>query len=181
MEQTFEEMLLDRLRQPVKTKTGQVATDEDGAPITAERAMIMSIVSNATRGDLQAATFIRNLTRRTTAEDTAHVEREQQRTEAARETIRRELEAEGLYSGQQIDIERVAQTLVTVERLEEQMQQPDFRLVETDIRKDGTQTAQLSKVKDLHDRYSKELRDQMRELRQLAQMRLQNIKKANRK
>lgn len=162
---SLEAALIDRLQTTIKTKQGNVAVDENGRPITAVQAIAMSILQNAMKGDIQSATFIRNLTRSIGETDEESARRIQQALDAAVQKIHSELQAEGLYLGQDIEIEQVAQNLLLIESLNRQMAAPDYEDLIQEYRRDGTMQMRINPLHEWRDRYQKQLLSDLKDLR----------------
>ena len=173
---SLEAALKERLQTTIKTKQGNVAVDENGQPITAMQAIAMSILQNAMKGDIPSATFIRNITRTNTDADEAQAHRRQEAFQTAFAQIRRELEAEGLYLGQDIEIEKLAHNMLIVQNLNEQMQQPDYEDVIREMHRDGSTAMRLNPLHEWRDRYQKQLLADLKELRTDALRRKINIR-----
>ena len=60
---TIEEILQERLAAPVRQKSGAILTNDQGESLLPLEAMIMSVMTNAMRGDIAAIAFIQNLTK----------------------------------------------------------------------------------------------------------------------
>lgn len=58
----LESILNQLLDEPVKNKLGDVITDAGGNPITGDKAIAMSLMQKAMKGDLAAASFIYHIT-----------------------------------------------------------------------------------------------------------------------
>lgn len=178
---SLESALVDRLQRTIKTKTGSVAVDENGNPITAVQAIAMSILQNAMKGDIQSATFVRNITRTTTESDEERQRRQEEAMQRATSKIRRELEAEGLYVGQDIEIEQIAQNLLLIEQLNAQMQSPDYEDMVQEYRRDGSMSMRINPLHEWRDRYQKQLMADLKELRTDALRRKVNMKNNRKK
>lgn len=173
---SLESAIIDRLQMAIKTKTGTVAADENGKPITAMQAIAMSILQNAMKGDIQSATFVRNITRTTTESDEERKRLQEQAMQRAVSKIRKELEAEDLYVGQDIEIEQIAQNLLLVEQLNNQMQAPDYEDMVQEFRRDGSVSMRINPLHEWRDKYQKQLLADLKELRTDALRRKVNMK-----
>jgi len=178
---SLEQAILERLAAPVKTKQGTPLVDDAGNPITATQAIAMSITQNAMRGDLAAASFIRNLTRKQGKADEDRMKEYAERKAKAAEVVRKQLKAEGLWTGQELELDRIAAIMVNIEDLEEQMQQPGYEDVITEYNSSGTATLKANPIHGLLDKYVGQLDQRLEKMRGEARMRLQRDRLLNRK
>ena len=180
-ELSLEQAIIERLRTPVRTKQGTLVTDENGNPLTATAAIAMSITQNAMRGDLAAASFIRNLTRAAGPADKERLHLYKQRKAAEAEKVRKQLKEEGLWTGQEVELERISSLMVLVEDLEEQMQQPGYEDVITEYSRSGSATQKANPIHEMIDRYAGQIDLRLEKLRSDARMRIQRGKMVKRK
>jgi hypothetical protein len=173
---SLESALLDRLQGTIRTKQGGTALDENGNPLTAVQAIAMSILQNAMRGDIQSATFIRNISRSSGENMEERLRQQQERLSVVAEKIRADLESEGLYLGQDIEIEQIAQNVLLIESLNRQMQLPDYEDMVQEYRRDGSTAARVNPLHDLRDKYQKAFFQDLKELRAEAVRRKVNIR-----
>lgn len=169
---SLEQAILDQLSAPVKTKQGTVLVDDNGNPISVTKAIAMSITQNAMRGDLAAASFIRNMTRGSLNVQVPKKEYAE-RIKKAASTVRQQLEGEGLWTGQEVEIGRIASILVLIQDLEDQMHLPGYDAVVTEYTKSGGETRKENPINQLLERYVKQLDERMKEIRQEARIRIQ--------
>ena len=152
---TFEEILKEKLNKTVTAKNGQ--------EITPMEAMVNAVMNNAMKGDIASITFIQNLTR---VIDTEEEEKNkgaiQLRHDLKFEELKDQLKSQGLYDGQDAELNMLVDKYLFVKDLDYQIMRVDFQPVITDP-KTGKQT-----VSPLI-----QLRDTQRELfdKQLAKMR----------
>jgi hypothetical protein len=172
---SLESALLDRLQMTIKTKQGGVALDENGNPLNALQAIAMSILQNAMRGDIQSATFIRNISR--SAENVEERMRVQEaRLQTVFEKIKGEFDAEGLYLGQDVEIEQLAHNVLLIESLNRQMQSPDYEDMIQEFRRDGSTSVRVNPLHELRDKYQKAFFQDLKDLRADAVRRKVNIR-----
>ena len=172
---------MERLAAPVRTKTGTLAVDENGKTLSATEAIAMSITQNAIRGDLAAASFIRNITR-SQGNGSDELKEEYHRRKAdAVACVKTQLEKEGLWTGQQIEAERIAATMVLIEDLEAQMQMPGYEDIVIEYNRAGTATQRVNPIHELLDRYVKLLDSRLKQTRIDALQRINNQKLLTRK
>lgn len=166
--QNFEELLRARLAQPIKDKQGNLIVNQDTqSPMTALDAMVMSVVNNAMKGDIASIAFIRNMTHSPDAEaDRCRQEEMQNRTTAIKDNLLKQLQAQQLYDGQDIELEQVAATALLVEQLTEQMRQSDFQPTVTEYRRDGSTQAIINPLVTLRDQQQQRFQQQLDKLRQ---------------
>ena len=174
---SLEQAILDRLAAPIRTKQGTLAVDENGNPLSATQAIAMSITQNAMRGDLAAASFIRNLTRSTAPADTERQARYEKRKAEAFAKVRAQFEKEGIWVGQELETERIAATMLLLEDLEEQMRAPGYEDIVVEYSRTGTATQRANPLHDLHDRYVKQLDERMQATRVAARIQKNNLKR----
>lgn len=125
---TIEEILQERLSNPVRSKDGTVLTNDQGEPILPLEAMVMSVMSNAMRGDIAAIAFIQNLTKTKPADDPQYAQAMREMLETDIKDIRSQLEADHLYEPSlDVEIERLANSLLIIQRLELKMREPAMR------------------------------------------------------
>lgn len=169
---SLEQSLLAELQKDVKLKGGQIATDENGNPLKAFDAIAKSIMNNAMKGDIAAVNFIRNITKQ------SNPEADEQRRAAAEQALaeqtarlQHELENEGLWIGQQIEIEQLAQNWLIIESLNTQMQAADYTDIIQEMKKDGSVSIRINPLHEWRDRYQKQFLNDWKELRLDAQRR----------
>lgn len=170
---TIEEILQERLSNPVRSKDGTVLTNDQGEPILPLEAMVMSVMSNAMRGDIAAIAFIQNLTKTKPADDPKYAQTMREMLEADIKDIRSQLEADHLYEPSlDVEIERLANSLLIIQRLELKMREPGHEDVTMETTRSGQQTARLSLIDDIRNKQLKQWTDDLRQLRMSAQNRL---------
>lgn len=164
---TLESALLAELQKDVKLKNGQVAVDaETGEPLKVFNAIAKSIVNNAMKGDVVAATYLRNLTKKTdAAADEQRQKEARERLNNQIEKMRKELEQQKLYFGQDIELEQIAQNWLIIENLNRQMQQEGYEDMITEMKKDGTMQMKINPLHEWRDKYQKQFLNDWRELR----------------
>ena len=113
--QDLESLIKQRLSKPVKNSSGATLLNDEGQPLTALDAMVMSVVNNAMKGDIASLLFVQNITRSRTADD-EYFSQQQKLLKEKKEYIKTQLDAEGLYINQDEEIERVAGTLLVCSR-----------------------------------------------------------------
>lgn len=167
--QTFDELLRAELSKPAQMKSG--------GTIQPMEAMVKSVVNNAMKGDLASIAFIRNMTKDANPEaDRQARERHQGRVEDVASDIRQNLDQEGLFDGQSIEIRMVAEIKVFTDELTEIMTAPDFQAVSTDM-KTGHQT--VSPIIALRDKQRDLFQAQLQKLRDEALQRIITRKQIN--
>lgn len=164
---TLEEALIAELNKDVKLKGGGTAIDPDtGQPLKVTQAIAMSVTQLAMKGEISSVSFIRNLTRQSDPEATA--QRKQQAEALLRETtdrLRRELEADGLWCGQDVELEQLAQNHVIIDRLNQLMQADDYEDIITELKKDGTVSTHINPLIAIRDRAQKQFLQDWKQLR----------------
>lgn len=169
---SLEDALKAELQKDVKLKGGQVAVDEDGRPLKAFDAIAKSIMNNAMKGDIAAVNFIRNLTKQGDADaDRQRVEEHRRRVQEACTKIINELKTEGLWLGQQVEVEQLAENWLIIDRLNEQMLHSDYRDIIQEMRKDGSVQIRINPIHEWRDKYQKQFLSDMAQLRDDAQSR----------
>ena len=177
-ELTLDEALLGRLNLAIKTKTGQTAVDEEGRPITATQAIAMSILNNAMKGDIQSALFIRNIASQAGGADADERRRARdEQMQRARDEIRHELETEGLYIGQDLEIEHLATSKILLDRLSAQINDPDYQDVIVTMRRDGTQSQVINPISELYEKRQSKFITDFKQMRNDAMIRKNNMKR----
>lgn len=165
---TLDELLRERLQQPVRDKQGNIITNKDtGQDMTAEEAMVMAIVNEAMKGSVQHFAFIRNITAvRNSTADESYRNRQQMRVCHIADRLREQLTAEHLYDGQDTEITNLAETQYLVELLSEQLHAQDFQCTTTEYRANGSTQTVVNPLIALLDaqkeRFSKQL-DKLRD------------------
>ena len=156
---TFDEILKEKLQAKVPVK----GKDEMIDPM---EAMVNALMMNAMKGDIASIAFIRNMTQDTDPE------KEKEAIEKHKETaiefaidLRRQLEDEGAYDGQDVEIAMLAETAVMVDELTRRIASSDFEPVMTDPRT-GKQT--ISPLIQLRDSQRELFDKQFAKLRQEA-------------
>lgn len=161
------------LQKDVKLKGGQVAIDENGNPLKAFDAIAKSIMNNAMKGDIAAVNFIRNLTKANDPD--AQQKRERQAAEklaAQMDRMKHELEADGLWVGQDMELEQLAQNWLIIDSLNHQMQAEDYQDVLTEFRKDGSINTRINPLHEWRDKYQKQFLSDWKMLRMEAARRV---------
>lgn len=150
-EKSIDDKIIEYLSSPVKTAEGEIALDMNGNEMTALDCIAMSITQKAMKGDTVAASYIKNIRRRTSipAEEEKRINQERIASISAR--IREDLEIEGLYFGQDLQIEVIANYRLQMEDMEQEISSPTFEKLITDIRKDGTQIYSPNPAYKLYD------------------------------
>lgn len=170
------------MTKPVKNKVGQVLTNDDGEPILPAEAMVMSLMTSAMQGDQQAIVLIHNLVKKPdTPEDVRHRKEQEQQLLINEQSIRDQLTVDGIYDKtMQFEIERLANTLLVIQRLEAQMRERDHEDVTAEVNRTGQTTMRLSVIDDIRQKQLKQFNDDLMQLRNTAQVRAQ-IRKRNSK
>lgn len=164
MQQSFEDLLREKLSAPVRDKNKAVITKEDGTPMTPMEAMVTSVVNNAMKGDIASIAFIRNMTREGDPLDDRRSREEHARRLAEKVTeLRVQLEQEGAWDGQTEEVTQLAETALLITRLDAIKAAPDFVEVLTDART-GKQTISpvITLRDDQQDRFDRKL-DKLRQ------------------
>lgn len=159
---TFQEILSEELSKPVPVKgtTAQIYPME---------AMARAVLSNAVKGDLASIAFISTMTRGSNPEaERTHSEKMQKYRADFAASLQNQLENEGIWDGQQAELDMLADTAVLIEQLTEQMQSSDFQAILTDP-KNGHQT--VSPLIALRDKQRDIFQQQLDKLRRDAQNR----------
>lgn len=172
---TFEERLNKQLATPLMTKTGAQAVNEDGTPMYPVDAMVKSVVNGATHGDFQAIAFINNLKKsEDSPEHQRHRKEQEQQLLTNEDQIAAQLKADGIYDPtMQIEIERLANTLLIVQRLETLMREPGHQDVLIEVNRMGMTKATLSKIDELRQKQLEQFNRDLQLLRNTALQRIQ--------
>lgn len=173
--QDLETLIKQRLAKPVKNSSGATLLNDEGQPLTALDAMVMSVVNNAMKGDIASLLFVQNITRSRTADD-EYFSQQQKLLKEKKEYIKTQLDAEGLYINQDEEIERVAGTLLVCTRLERLMMESDNQDIVSEFKKDGTSTVKISPLNEIRDKYVRMYSEQLNELKTNALRSVLNIK-----
>lgn len=170
--ESFEDLLRARLSAPIKDKTGRTIVNQDtGNAMNAMEAMVMSVVNNAMKGDIASIAFIRNFTKQPDSNDQMKtVEKIQTITEA----LKKQLQGEKLYDGQDAEIAMLAETQLLVDKLTEQMHQADFEPTITEYRRDGSTQTIINPLTKMRDEQQDRFRAQLDKLRKDALTRILN-------
>lgn len=159
---TFQEILSEELSKPVPVKGST-------AQIYPMEAMARAVLSNAIKGDLASIAFISTITRGSDPEaENAHNAKMQKYRADFAASLQNQLENEGIWDGQQAELDMLADTAVLIEQLTEQMQSSDFQAILTDP-KNGHQT--VSPLIALRDKQRDIFQQQLEKLRRDAQNR----------
>lgn len=172
------ELVQELLAQSFRDKRGGVVMNGE-RPMTAMEAIAMSITQNAMRGDIASILLVKNLTRRPASEEETEriLLNNEARLSDLCSAIREELEHDGLYFGQDIDIELTARAQMILERIERLMSAPDYEDVIQEMRKDGSVNMVLNPLHKRWDELTKQLRERRQQLRQDALIRKSQNKK----
>lgn len=166
---SFDEILKAKLADPVRNKQGNVLRNERGEIMTAQEAMVMSIVNNAMKGDIAAISIVRNITREARQDSKGD-----SRTEAVEqfaEGIKQRLHGENLYDGQDDDIRLLAETRYMVDVLSRQTMAPDFEPVVVEYSRDGAVKSKPNPIIEMRDTQEQKYKADLETLRQKAQAR----------
>ena len=131
---SLEEAFAHELAKDVKLKGGGTAIDPDtGQPLKPAKAIAMSIMQQALKGDIAAVSFIRNFMRQTDPQEVEQRKREAaDKLAATTQTLRAELERDNLWTGQVVELEQLAQDHCIIDRLNQLMQADDYQDILTD-------------------------------------------------
>lgn len=181
---TLEQILTARLSVPVRNKAGQTLTNEQGEELLPMEAMVMSVMQNAMRGDIQSITFIRNFTQKAT-DDPLYRTFQEQQEQQNEESIRAQFVADGIYDPSiDFQIEQLANTLLIVQRLERQMRESAHNDIQTDVSRTGQTTIRLSQLDDIRNKQLEKFNADLQQLRSITLQRVairqQNEKKKKR-
>lgn len=156
---TKEKTFSDILREKMANTT---LKSKDGSDVTPLEAMVMSVMNNAMKGDISAIQFISNLTSQEQWAVTPEWQRAQEEKLAECEAqLRAELETDGFA----VEIERLAQQMMTLKRIETLMLQPGHQDIESRTQRDGTNQMQLSATNRIYGDLLKQFRHELKELR----------------
>ena len=173
--QNFEELLKARLEQPIKDKQGNlIVNQETQSYMTALEAMVMSVVNNAMKGDIASIAFIRNITHTPSQADNDRMELIRKQAAERQRSLTTQLKSEGLYDGQDTEIEQVANIASLVEILTDQMCQADFHPTITEYRRDGSTQTTVNPLVTRRDQQQQRFQQQLDKLRQDAMRRAIN-------
>lgn len=178
----LEEALLSELQKDVKLKGGQTAIDaETGEPMKVFDAIAKSLVNNAMKGDIAAVNYIRNLTRQVDAEaETKRQAEAEKRVAAHMAEMRKELETDGLWIGQTLEVEQLAQDLLVIDNLNAQMNAEGYSDTLQEFKKDGSVVVRINPIHEWRDKYKKQFLSDWKELRLDSQRRIINQNKRKR-
>lgn len=171
--QDFNELLRARLAAPIKDKQGNEIVNKDtGEHLTALEAMVMSVVNNAMKGDIASIAFIQNITKAADSDaDRAHRKEAETAKQAAIGKLTAQLQDEGLYDGQDQEIELLADTFLLAQQLTDQMQSAEFSATRDEFRRDGSTQVVVNPIIKLRDDQQDRFRAQMERLRTEARKR----------
>lgn len=172
---TLEEAFAHELAKDVKLKGGGTAIDPDtGQPLKPAKAIAMSIMQQALKGDIAAVSFIRNFMRQTDPQEAEQRKREAaDKLAATTQTLRAELERDNLWTGQVVELEQLAQDHCVIDRLNQQMQADDYQDILTEMKKDGTMTVRTHPLLDIRNKLQKQWQADWQAHRQEAFRRIQ--------
>lgn len=174
MQADFNTLLRQRLAAPVKDKQGNILLNQDtGSYMTALDAMVMSVVNNAMKGDIGSIAFIRNITRNEqSVEDEEFARKREERTEKMRLQLKKQLDDEGFYDGQDFEISMLADTAILIEELNEQMQSPDFSPTISEYTSTGNTKTVINPILTMRDQQQDKFRQQIDKIRKDAKERI---------
>ena len=179
----FNTLLRKRLSAPIKDKQGNlIVNSETGEHMTALEAMVMSVVNNAMKGDIGSIAFIRNITRNDDPDDgKEYRDMMRERYDKIRSKIIAQLDGEGLYDGQDVEIDLLVETVVILEQISEQMQAADFATTITEYTRDGNTKTIVNPLISLRNQQQDRFRQQIDKLRADAKERkkIQSLKRMN--
>jgi hypothetical protein len=145
--------------------------------MTALDAMVMSVVNNAMKGDIASIAFIRNVTKNdNTGEDEELVRKRQEKSEKMRQQLKKQLDDEGFYDGQDFEIGMLADTAILIEELNEQMRSPDFSPTISEYTSTGNTKTVINPILTMRDQQQDKFRQQIDKIRKDAKERI-NAKK----
>lgn len=147
---TLDELLEERLGVAVRNKAGDVLTNEQGGVIYPMEAMVMSVVQNAM-------------------------------LEQNVSDIKAQLQADGIYDEtMDFQIERLAGTLLAIQRMEEKMMEPGHEDVSEEMNRVGQVSAKVSAIDQVRQKTWKQFGADFAQLRNTAMQRAV-LRKTNRK
>lgn len=177
---TLDELLEERLSVAVRNKAGDVLTNEQGGVIYPMEAMVMSVVQNAMHGDLSSLSFIHNVMKKQ-ADDPEYRRRQRAMLEQNVSDIKAQLRADGIYDEtMDFQIERLAGTLLAIQRMEEKMMEPGHEDVSEEMNRVGQVSAKVSAIDQVRQKALKQFDADLAQLRNTAMQRAV-IRKTNRK
>lgn len=170
-QKTFDELMAEQAQAmlDVKDKNGQPT----GATIPFMEAIVKQVCNLALKGSLPHVAFVQNTVRRTDPKEQARREEEHREyVGEATDNLRRSLEADGLWIGQDYDVMRISEEQWQLEQMNRQISSPDFQYTIQDMSKDGTTKLSKNPLIDLRDKQQKQLQDDLQALRMDAQRRM---------
>ena len=168
---TFEEILKEKLAETLPVKGDK---DKRIMPI---EAMVNAIMAKAIKGDIPSIVFINNMITKP-AEETEEEKLAKRKVLADTQTeLRNALESEGFDNINNIELENLAQQLMTIKRIAEIMGRNNHKDIESQTQKDGTIHLQLSTINRIYNDLLKDFRADFAAFRvQLLKQKLQNKK-----
>lgn len=168
---TFEEILKEKLAETLPVKGDK---DKHIMPI---EAMVNAIMAKAIKGDIPSIVFINNMITKP-AEETEEEKLAKRKVLADTQTeLRNALESEGFDNINNIELENLAQQLMTIKRIAEIMGRNNHKDIESQTQKDGTIHLQLSTINRIYNDLLKDFRADFAAFRvQLLKQKLQNKK-----
>lgn len=174
---TIEESLQNILSQPVRTKGGEIATDtKTGEPLSAIDVMVQAVVKKATAGDIASVSFILNIQKNSSPDSEEAKRRHREKTAAIFERLKKEFEGDGLYIGQDTELQMLAEIAAIAHRLNDMMNTDDYQPVITEYTKKGVQTF-VNPINKMRDDYIAQFNSQMEKMRDSALSRIYNKKR----
>lgn len=168
---TFEEILKEKLAETLPVKGDK---DKRIMPI---EAMVNAIMAKAIKGDIPSIVFINNMITKP-AEETEEEKLAKRKVLADTQTeLRNALESEGFDNINNIELENLAQQLMTIKRIAEIIGRNNHKDIESQTQKDGTIHLQLSTINRIYNDLLKDFRADFAAFRvQLLKQKLQNKK-----
>lgn len=168
---TLDELLEERLSVAVRNKTGDVLTNEQGDVIYPMEAMVTSVVQNAMHGDLPSLSFIHNIMKKQT-DDPEYRRRQKAMLDQNKHDIKAQLVADGIYDEtMDFQIERLAGTLLAIQRLEGKMMEPGHEDVSEEMNRVGQISAKVSAINQVRQKALKQFDADLAQLRNTAMQR----------
>lgn len=165
--QSFDEILQKELETPqnlvkIDPETGKKVVAGQIAPL---EAMVKSIVAKAGKGDIAAINVIRNITRKTTAEDGAEAERREKRVAEFEQQLTDQFKGEKIYDGQVSEIRILAEQRYILDLLSRKMQSADFEPVLTEYTQSGGTKHTRNPIMDIYKEAKKQFDSYLDRLR----------------
>lgn len=156
---TFEEILREKMQQPVTVKGKDVS-------IMPTEAMVMSVMNNAMKGEIGAILFIRALTETGGGTNLENQQEQECILKHTIEELRTELKECSVTIGTNAELELLARQLIVLRRVASLTVDPNHKDVQVTPQRDGTDKCELSTTNKIFNDLYKQWRRDWREFKE---------------